>query len=261
MQTQANTTFLGSMMGPTHRLAAARGASLAIALPVGCWLVWVVAREPCLDLARTWGTAGAGGIGALSFSQVLTGLCGWVVVVGSAWLSGTAILVTGVALAQTAVRRARIPRGCRALLSTPLDAAAAVTTRICPNLVQRLVVGCCGMVLGGGLGAGMVLVPAMAESGSADAAASTPVRGLGVPDRAVGTHLPTSSVAVRSGDSLWSISADHLPRTATDAEITAAWQELYRTNRNRVGETPHLIFPGTTLRVFPQTDLYRKGTP
>ncbi|WP_296666186.1 LysM peptidoglycan-binding domain-containing protein, partial [Demequina sp.] len=58
----------------------------------------------------------------------------------------------------------------------------------------------------------------------------------------------TIHVVVR-GESLWSIAADALGTSATDADIAAAWPELYADNRDVVGADPHLILPGQRLEL------------
>jgi len=88
------------------------------------------------------------------------------------------------------------------------------------------------------------------------------LRGLPVPDRAAGPATagprpPARAAAprrqpvviVHRGDSLWSISADLLPRRATDRDITEAWHRLHRANSGRIGTDPALILPGTRLAV------------
>lgn len=246
-------------MRRTHLRTVGRGACVAAALPAGCWLLWCLVREPCMDLAHSWATPG---IGALPFPQALVGICAWAAVIGSAWVAGTATLVAGLGLAQTAIR-GRTTAGVRrrSRIGEVLDAAEGAVGRLCPGLVRRLVLGCCGIALGGGLGTGLLQVPAEADSGSADPAATSPLRGLEVPDRTVGARASATRVTVGRGDSLWSISADHLPRSATRAELTAAWHQLHRSNRERIGTDPDLIFPGTTLRVPPLAHLNGKEGP
>jgi len=58
---------------------------------------------------------------------------------------------------------------------------------------------------------------------------------------------PPAWVVVRSGDSLWSIARDHLPREASVAEVSAAWPRWYAANRQTVGSRPSLLLPGQHL--------------
>lgn len=57
-----------------------------------------------------------------------------------------------------------------------------------------------------------------------------------------------TSVTVRPGDSLWRITAAHLPADASDAEIAAAWPRWYEANRAVIGADPGLIYPGQVLQ-------------
>jgi nucleoid-associated protein YgaU len=58
----------------------------------------------------------------------------------------------------------------------------------------------------------------------------------------------TERVAVRRGDSLWSIAARHLGRDASDAEIARAWPAWFDANRDVIGDDPDLLRPGQLLR-------------
>ncbi|WP_445153898.1 LysM peptidoglycan-binding domain-containing protein [Arthrobacter sp. Hor0625] len=59
----------------------------------------------------------------------------------------------------------------------------------------------------------------------------------------------TAEVAVREGDSLWSISAAALGPLASDVDIALAWPRLYAANRDIIGSDPSLLMPGQILRV------------
>jgi nucleoid-associated protein YgaU len=61
-------------------------------------------------------------------------------------------------------------------------------------------------------------------------------------------------VVVRGGDSLWSIAASRLPRSAGPAEVDRAWRAVYAANRAEVGPDPSLIRPGQRLRLPPLGD-------
>ncbi len=54
-------------------------------------------------------------------------------------------------------------------------------------------------------------------------------------------------VAVRRGDTLWSLAAAHLGPEATDAEIARAWPRWHAANADVIGPDPHLLRPGTVL--------------
>ena len=59
---------------------------------------------------------------------------------------------------------------------------------------------------------------------------------------------PTTRHVVTVGESLWAIAADHLPESATDAEIAATWPQWYRANAAVIGADPDLIRPGQLLQ-------------
>lgn len=60
------------------------------------------------------------------------------------------------------------------------------------------------------------------------------------------------AVTVRTGDSLWSLTAAALGPLATEIDIARAWPRLYQANREVIGENPHLLHPGQVLRLPPQ---------
>ena len=65
---------------------------------------------------------------------------------------------------------------------------------------------------------------------------------------AAATSAAHDAHVVRPGDSLWSISATHLPDGATAAEVAQAWPRWYEANLQVVGADPDLIRPGQHLR-------------
>jgi nucleoid-associated protein YgaU len=136
--------------------------------------------------------------------------------------------------------------------------AGRLARAITPALVHTLVSSACG--------AALLTAPAAPTASAAppdEAAAGA--RALPVPDRPVlrppSTRPPSTrspgagggaTVRIRRGDTLWSIAARHLPATASDGEIAGAWPTWFRRNRGRLGPDPHLIHPGTRLRVPPR---------
>ena len=58
-------------------------------------------------------------------------------------------------------------------------------------------------------------------------------------------------VTVRTGDSLWGLSAARLGPYASDVDIALDWPRIYRANRDVIGDNPHLLRPGQVLRVPP----------
>ena len=81
----------------------------------------------------------------------------------------------------------------------------------------------------------------------------TPVRAL--PSVTLTAPRTTTSdeenreVTVRRGDTLWDLAAAHLSPDASDAEVAAAWQRWFETNRAVIGPDPDLILPGQVLLV------------
>ena len=61
----------------------------------------------------------------------------------------------------------------------------------------------------------------------------------------------TSSVVVRPGDSLWSISREQLGQSATPQQIANGVEQIYALNHNRLGSDPNLIFAGQKLLLPP----------
>lgn len=54
---------------------------------------------------------------------------------------------------------------------------------------------------------------------------------------------------MQPGDSLWSITADHLPRGVDPARVARAWPRWFAANRAVIGDDPGLIRPGQLLHV------------
>ena len=57
-----------------------------------------------------------------------------------------------------------------------------------------------------------------------------------------------TSVTVRPGDTLWSITAAAL-RSTDDVRIAAAWPRLYEANAGTIGPDPSLLRPGQVLTI------------
>lgn len=71
---------------------------------------------------------------------------------------------------------------------------------------------------------------------------------------ATSTAPEHESYVVQPGDSLWSIAAEHLDGTPSNAQISAAWPRWYATNRAVIGADPNLIHPGQELVAPDQED-------
>jgi nucleoid-associated protein YgaU len=58
---------------------------------------------------------------------------------------------------------------------------------------------------------------------------------------------PAVRVAVRRGDTLWSIAANHLGPGATSTDIDAEWHRWFAANRKVIGADANHIAPGELL--------------
>src|SRR5215208_4330372 len=54
----------------------------------------------------------------------------------------------------------------------------------------------------------------------------------------------TTRFVVEPGDSLWSISEEHIGPGATPEQIAYEVERIFELNRDQIGENPNLIFPG-----------------
>lgn len=205
-----------------------------------CLLVWVaLSGAAAAGAALAWPAVALLPESGRDFAGLLAGSAGAVALPALAWswLSGSLLLLHAV-------------RG-------------RTTSRWCPAPLRRVLLGCCGVALTGGLTGGLV--------GSAYADQPRPldvhvVAALPLPDRATGGPAPHPAPAarqvadplaggpvavVRPGDSLWSIAERLLPAGATDAQITATWHLIHRRNRDVIGPDPDLLLPGQRLRLPP----------
>jgi hypothetical protein len=201
---------------------------------------WLLARGPLLAATApvvSDGPPNWRAVDQVPFDDALLALCAAVLLGCLLWLLVAAALAMaaqvaeGIAPASRSVRLLR--RACE---------------RGCPLLVRRLV----GAGLGVALTAGLATAPTLA----APPGGPDPLTGLPLPDRPTGSARAAATAAsaaatvvVRPGQSLWSITADLLPASATDADITIAWHRLHRANAGRIGTDPDLILPGTRLVV------------
>jgi LysM repeat protein len=74
------------------------------------------------------------------------------------------------------------------------------------------------------------------------------------------THAAHAVVA-RPGDSLWSISEEHLGPNATLQQIDREVERIYALNRDRIGADPNLIFSGQELLVPSVGESSASSTP
>ncbi len=61
----------------------------------------------------------------------------------------------------------------------------------------------------------------------------------------------TTRLVVEPGDSLWSISEEHIGPGASPKQIAYEFERTFDLNRGRIGEDPNLIFPGQELVLLP----------
>ncbi len=218
-----------------------------VAMPVLAWLaIAAVAGHARAAIRAAISSRGREALTFLELHEVLVALCAvGLLLAGAAWCWGLLL-----ALAELAG-------------GAPARWAAALPS---PGLVRGLVLGCLGVSL-------VVGSPASAapqDVGSAGSVRGTgptlsarALAGLALPERRA-TGSPTVSTSrhlvVRPGDSLWSLAAQRLGPDAADAAIDRAWRRIAAANPGIAGH-PHLIFPGTVLRVPPLDDPLRKDPP
>jgi hypothetical protein len=134
--------------------------------------------------------------------------------------------------------------------------AATTLPRIAPVAVRRLLAPMLGVTVG------LAVVGAVPAAASPPPPVPTAPVSLDWPTRvaaALDWPVPTPAgaaaprpahpapVVVQPGDSLWAVAADHLPATATNAQIAQAWPRWWSANRAAVGADPDLIHPGLSL--------------
>jgi LysM domain len=61
----------------------------------------------------------------------------------------------------------------------------------------------------------------------------------------------TTRLVVEPGDSLWSISEEHIGPGATPEQIAYEVERIFELNRDQIGENPNLIFPGQEFFLMP----------
>jgi hypothetical protein len=232
----------GSAMGQQLSRVAVRGGMLLVCGAAGAGLLWRLARPGVTRLVEAVRTAGLGGLADERFSTLLTAACSVALTVCALWLLAVSTLVMFEALAGT---------------------AADVLSLLCPDRTRRLLLAWCGAAMATGLTA----APALADSPDIAQPLGTGygirLGGLDLPDRAPGRpeRTVTGAVTVVRGDSLWSISEDHLGPDTDAARLTAAWQAIYRANQRHVGPDPDLILPGTFLQIPSLDPPDRKESP
>ena len=121
--------------------------------------------------------------------------------------------------------------------------AAAAGALLRPGIARR--------VAAAALGLGTPALAAVATAPPAAASAACAV--------APAAHRATPEVVVvHHGDTLWDIARQHLPASASPADVARAWPRWYAANRAAIGPDPALLRPGTRLRT---PDRRPAGTP
>ncbi|GAB4011573.1 LysM peptidoglycan-binding domain-containing protein [Nocardioides ultimimeridianus] len=145
--------------------------------------------------------------------------------------------------------------GCLALLATTTAVVVDLATGRLPRRVgplRRAVLVACGAAVLAGA------APAAAHAGTAGHGHGSALAGLPLPDRVTGAVRHADDIVrVRSGDSLWAISARHLGARAGDGEVAAYCQRLSAHNAAAIGSDPDLIHPGLRLQLPPSRPLDR----
>jgi len=121
-----------------------------------------------------------------------------------------------------------------------------------PGGYRRLVLSTCGLVLAAGATTPALATPGPVhlDSHATSLSSSTPTAAARAPMHIQGGQTPAETgtgIVVRSGDSLWRLSAERLPQDADDATIAHAWHQLYETNSRLIGDDPDRIQPGQRL--------------
>jgi resuscitation-promoting factor RpfA len=227
--------------------AAARRATVALLLAVVGTAAVALTRAATTEATRLWAERAH-----LVFGDLVLAVALAVLAIAAGWLC----LALGLTAATHTLRRTH---------GAAHRLAGALTPPLCRRLVAGLLGGVCGAAVLAGPGGGSL---AAAAGGAHGPTGPCPLRiGTGdgaclpYPDRPVGaaggagtapagiTPTRAGPVVVRRGDTLWAIAARHLPDGAGDAAIAAAWPAWFAFNRDRIGADPHLLHPGTRLRV------------
>ncbi|WP_462418043.1 LysM peptidoglycan-binding domain-containing protein [Kytococcus sp. Marseille-QA3725] len=94
--------------------------------------------------------------------------------------------------------------------------------------------------------------PASASAPAAEARPAEPStsrEGAESPGTESTTADEAVAVVVQEGDTLWDITARHLGPGASAADVAREWPRWHEANRERLGDDPDLLLPGTRLIV------------
>lgn len=218
---------------------ALRSAAVWLAATTATSLLVAVAAS---DLRAATVAVETGVVTDQPFDRLVVWCCAAVLVVCLGWGWLVTSLVVGEVLAEAVGGARRRARGI-------------------PSWLRHAVLAACGVaVIGAAAPATATPGEIHLDRGGPDGSAT--VRGLPLPDRAVGdAHRPPPAARaeaavrghlVRPGESLWSIAATATGEAPDDGEVAAYWHEIYAANRHLVGPDPDLIHPGQLLRLPPK---------
>lgn len=146
-------------------------------------------------------------------------------------------------------------------IRTPSGQTLQPQRRGIPTAYRRLVLGACGLALSAGAAAPALATPGPVHLGPHPAVAAAPSAQARAPMQLRAPVLDVDegaapaddddddddAIVVHTGDSLWRLTADRLPRDADDATIEHAWRRLYAANSELIGADPDHIEPGQRL--------------
>ena len=209
-------------------------ALLVLLATAGCALPLAAATSGPLHAVADAVGHGREAVLALPLEQAVSGLCAaGLVAVYAVWVLAVASTLTETIAGTTL--RLPAPRLARTLAAASLGASLVAASPASADPVERPAPGTSGLV-------GLAL-PDRVTTPSADR-----------PTRARDRHV------VVAGDTLWSVAEAALPAGAPDTLVDRAWRRVAAANTDVVID-PHLIFPGTQLRVPPLDDLLGKDLP
>lgn len=233
-------------MSRTPRLAPLLRCSLVWLVVTGGALVTTDQLSPRLPRGRSFDLAR---LDATPFEALLAHGCAVALLACALWLWLVTTLLLLEALTGLPLWRAGCPPGLRrALLSACGVALVAGATSVAPAGADTSAAG---------------LPPASTGAGTNPAL----LEGLRIPDRttartparaaAAQGPVPSTRATVRvdTGDTLWDLARARLPASASDAEVTRAWRDIWRDNHELIGPDPDLIHPGTVLQLTDPKEL------